>query len=99
MFRRATELDAKFAFAWNALSYADHNLDEKMREAHDLGRAFALREQLPDNEKASVEARYYQDVTGEIYKAVEVLQTWKKLQPNEFSPLNLLGVTYEDLGL
>ncbi len=99
MLRRATELDANFAFAWDALSYADHNLDEGKREAHDLGRAFALREQLPDNEKASVEARYYLDVTGEIYKAVEVLQTWEKLQPNEFSPRNILGVTYEDLGL
>jgi serine/threonine protein kinase/Flp pilus assembly protein TadD len=99
MLRRATELDANFAFAWDALSYADHNLDEEKREAHDLGRAFALREQLPDNEKASVEARYYLDVTGEIYKAVEVLQTWEKLQPNEFSPRNILGVTYEHLGL
>jgi eukaryotic-like serine/threonine-protein kinase len=99
MFRRAIELDPNFADAWNSLSYADHNLGEGKRTADDLRRAFALRDRLPDNEKASVEARYYLDVTGEIYKAIEVLQTWEKLQPNQFSPRNILGVTYGDLGL
>jgi len=99
MLRRATELDPNFAFAWDLLSYADHNLDEGKRAADDLRHAFDLRGKLPDNEKASVEARYYLDVTGEIYKATEVLQTWEKLQPNEFPPRNILGVTYEQLGL
>jgi len=36
--------------------------------------AFALREKLTDTEKASVQARYYVDVTGELYKAIEALQ-------------------------
>jgi eukaryotic-like serine/threonine-protein kinase len=99
MLRRATALDRNFAFAWDLLSYADHNLDEGKRAADDLRHAFDLRGKLPDNEKASVEARYYLDVTGEIYKAIEVLQTWEKLQPNEFPPRNILGVTYEQLGL
>ncbi len=99
MFRRATELDPNFAFAWDLLSYADYNLDEGKRQTDDLGHAFDLRAKLPDNEKASVEARYYLDVTGEIYKAVEILQTWEKLQPNEFSPHNILGMTYQDLGM
>jgi Flp pilus assembly protein TadD len=98
MLRRATELDPNFAEAWNVLSYADRNLDESKREADDLTHSFALREKLPDNEKASAEARYYLDVSGELYKAIEALQVWEKLQPKEFSPRNLLGLTYLGIG-
>jgi eukaryotic-like serine/threonine-protein kinase len=99
MVRRATELDPNFAYAWDLLSYADYNLYEGKREVDDLKHAFDLRGKLPDNEKASVEARYYLDVTGEFYKAIEALQTWEKLQPNEFSSHNILGLTYQDLGM
>ena len=99
MVRRATELDPNFASAWDLLSYADYNLGEGKRETADLRHAFDLRAKLADTEKASVEARYYLDVTGETYKAIEVLQTWEKLQPSEFSPRDILGVTYQDLGM
>jgi eukaryotic-like serine/threonine-protein kinase len=99
MLRRATELDPNFAAAWNLLSLADYNLRETNRSADDLRHAFALREKLPDSERAKVEARYYMEVTGELYKAIEVLQTMEKLQPNEFAPHNLLGLIYEDLGM
>ena len=98
MLRRATELDPNFAEAWNLLSYADRNLGESKREADDLTHSFTLREKLLDNEKASAEARYYLDVSGELYKAIEALQVWEKLQPKEFSPHNLLGLTYLDVG-
>src|SRR6202050_3460080 len=99
MLRRATELDPNFADAWETLSLEDHKLRETKRAAGDLRHAFALRDKLHDNEKARVEASYYLELTGEIYKAVEVLQTSEKLQPNEFSPRNILGLTYQQLGL
>ena len=99
MLRRATELDPNFADAWETLSLEDHKLSETKRAAGDLRHAFALRDKLHDNEKARVEASYYLELTGEIYKAVEVLQTSEKLQPNEFSPRNILGLTYQQLGL
>jgi Flp pilus assembly protein TadD/predicted Ser/Thr protein kinase len=99
MLRQATVLDPNFADAWSLLAHAEYNLYETKRSADDLRHAFALREKLNDNEKASVEARYYLEVTGELYKAIEALQTWEKLQPNEFSPHNLLGIAYSDLGM
>jgi Flp pilus assembly protein TadD/tRNA A-37 threonylcarbamoyl transferase component Bud32 len=99
MLRRSTELDPNFADAWDVLSLVDYNLHERKRAADELGHAFALREKLTDIQKASVEARYYMEVTGELYKAIEVLQTWEKLQPNEFPPHNLLGLAYSDLGM
>jgi tetratricopeptide (TPR) repeat protein/tRNA A-37 threonylcarbamoyl transferase component Bud32 len=99
MLRRATELDPNFADAWATLTLEDHKLRETKRAADDLRHAFALRDKLHDNEKAYVEASYYLELTGEIYKAVEVLQTSEKLQPSEFSPRNVLGLTYQHLGL
>jgi eukaryotic-like serine/threonine-protein kinase len=99
MLRRATELDPNFADAWETLSLADYNLHETKRSADDVRHAFALREKLPDNEKARVEARYYFEVTGELYRAIDALQALEKLQPNEFSPHNLLGLAYSDLGM
>jgi serine/threonine protein kinase/tetratricopeptide (TPR) repeat protein len=99
MLRRATQLDPSFASVWYWLSLADYNLHETNRAADDLGHAFALREKLNDDQKASVEARYYLEVTGEIYKAIEALQAWEGLQPNGFPSHNLLGIAYSDLGM
>ena len=99
MLRRATELDPNFVEAWGELSLADYNLHETKRSVEDVKHTFALREKLSENEKAGVEARYYIGVTGELYRAIEALQTWEKLQPNEFAPHNQLGSVYSDLGM
>jgi eukaryotic-like serine/threonine-protein kinase len=99
MLRRATQLDPSFVDAWEQLSFADYNLHETKRSVEDLKHAFDLREKLPENDKAGVEARYYREVTGELYRAIEALQTWEKLQPNAFAPHNQLGVVYSDLGM
>jgi Flp pilus assembly protein TadD/tRNA A-37 threonylcarbamoyl transferase component Bud32 len=99
MLRRATQLDPSFVWAWASLSLADHNLHEEKRSVDDLKHAFDLREKLSDPEKAGIEADYYRIVTGEVYRAVQALQTWEKLQPNEFPPHNQLGLVYSDLGM
>jgi eukaryotic-like serine/threonine-protein kinase len=99
MLRRATQLDPSFEKAWEELSIADYNLQQTKQSAEDLKHAFDLRGKLPENEKVGVEARYYVYETGELYKAVEALQIWEKLQPNEFAPHNLLGLVYADLGM
>ncbi|MBZ5688717.1 MAG: tetratricopeptide repeat protein [Acidobacteriia bacterium] len=99
LLRRATELDPNFAEAWSWLDIADNMLGETQRESQDLTRAFALRNRMPDNLKAFSEARYYLAVTGEIYKGIDALRSWEKLEPKEFPPHNLLGINYSDLGL
>jgi serine/threonine protein kinase/Flp pilus assembly protein TadD len=99
MFRRATQLDPGFVDAWDELSLADSNLHETNRAVEDLKHAFDLREKLPENDKAGIEARYYREVTGELYRAVEALQTWERLRPNDFAPHNQLAIVYSDLGM
>jgi eukaryotic-like serine/threonine-protein kinase len=99
MLRRATQLDPGFVDAWVELSLADYNLHEAKRSVEDLKHAFDLREKLPEDEGAGIEARYYREVTGELYRAVEAYQTWAKLQPSEFSPHNQLALLYSDFGM
>ena len=99
MLRRATEIDPDFVEAWAYLSLADYNLHELNRANDDLRHAFTLREKLPDGEKQRVEARYYMEITGEIYKAIDALQVSERLQPSEFAHHNLLGLAYSDLGM
>jgi eukaryotic-like serine/threonine-protein kinase len=99
LLRRATELDPNLAEAWIWLSWADGSLGETQRANQDLKRAFALRERLPDTLKAATEGSYYLNVTGEIYKGIDALRSWESLEPNQFPPHNLLGLTYANLGL
>jgi eukaryotic-like serine/threonine-protein kinase len=99
MLRRATDLDPNFADAWADLAVEDHRLNETKRAADDDKHAFALREKLPEDERADVEARYYLEGTGEFYKAIEALQASEKMQPNEFALHNMLGLAYQRLGL
>jgi serine/threonine protein kinase/tetratricopeptide (TPR) repeat protein len=99
MLRRATELDPNLAEAWGWLYFADRSLGETQRANQDLKRAFALRERLSAIRKADIEGLYYLDVTGEIYKAIDALRLQESLEPNDFPPHNLLGLSYADLGL
>jgi DNA-binding winged helix-turn-helix (wHTH) protein/tetratricopeptide (TPR) repeat protein len=99
MLRRATELDPKFVDAWMYLEIADGDLDETERARDDLKRAFALRETVSGWRKDGIDALYYLQITGEIYKAIDALRSWESLQPNQFPPHNRLGFAYRNLGL
>jgi Tfp pilus assembly protein PilF len=98
MLRSATQYDPNFAEAWLDLSFADSHVGELQAERDDLTRAFALRDRVQTFDRHLVEALYYLEVTGEIYKAMDSLRTWEQLDPNAWPAHNLLGLAYSDLG-
>ena len=66
----------------------------------DRKHAFAVRNKDPDPiVRQRIEATYYMDVTGEVYKGMNVLLAWEQAQPNDFPPHNLLGGVYLDMGM
>jgi eukaryotic-like serine/threonine-protein kinase len=65
----------------------------------DYKHAFALREHASPENRSRIEAGYYHDVTGEVYKAIDALRSWETLQPNLFPPHNMLGIYYAEVGL
>jgi eukaryotic-like serine/threonine-protein kinase len=89
LLRQASKLDPAFADAWAALTLADSHLHETTQMETDYKRAFALREHLSPEHRSRIEAGYYHDVTGELYKAIDALRSWETLQPNLFPPQNL----------
>ena len=99
LLERATQLDPNFADAWALLAVTDVNLGESQRENEDLKHAFALKSRVSGMRIHLIEALYYLNVTGEIYKAMDALRSWESLEPNKFPPHNLLGVAYGELGL
>ncbi len=98
-FQRATQLDPNYAEAWVFLAHTHGNLGETKQQIEDLKHAFAVKESAAPSEKRRIEALYYREVTGEIYKAIDALRSWESLEPNQFPPHHLLGHLYLSLGM
>jgi len=97
-FQKAIGLDPDFALAHARLAVAYRNLGEVGQAGAHLRTAFALREQISEHERLVVESTYYQFVTGEIQKSIEVLEMYKRTFPRDPTLRSHLGVAYLTLG-
>jgi tetratricopeptide (TPR) repeat protein len=61
-------------------------------------KAYALRDRVSERERFYLTEKYYNYVTGEIDKAIETLQTWARLYPDDFIPHNNLSLNYKFFG-
>ena len=61
-------------------------------------KAFDLRDRVSERERLYISEKYYNYVLGDVDKAMEVLQTWTRLYPNDFIPHNNLALRYQDSG-
>ena len=97
-FKRAIELDPKFAMGFDALGATYVSLGEPALAAENLEKAYALREHVSEHERMQITAHYYNSVTGELEKAVQACETWARAYPRDWSPHLVLGYIYEILG-
>ena len=98
-FRRATELDPNFAAAYSYLGPLYGNLGEIGRGTEYIRKAYELRARLTDWEKYIVSALYYQNVTGELPKAIEQYELLVKIYPRYYWGHNNLAGVYRDRGM
>lgn len=93
-YKRAIELDPNFAMAYAriAVFYGNQGQMESAREY--VQKAFELRDRVSERERLYISEKYYNYVTGEMDKSIEVLQTWSRLYPNDFIPHNNLALNY-----
>jgi len=93
-FKRAVELDPKFAIAYARVGMVYGNLREQTLSADNMRKAYTLREKVSERERLYIEARYYRTVTGELEKWSQVCELWKQIYPRDRVPYNDLGHIY-----
>ncbi len=97
-YKRAVELDPNFAMSYRTIAAIYGNLDEGERAAENARKAYDLREKVSERERFSIEAYYYQTVTGELEKAAQVYELWQQTYPKDYLPYQNLGIVSSNLG-
>ena len=92
-FRRAIEIDPQFAMAFANLGLAYSSIGESVLSAESTTKAWQLRDRVSDREKFFIDFIYEREVTGNLEKAYQTLETWYQTYPHggQPSPHDLLG--------
>jgi eukaryotic-like serine/threonine-protein kinase len=92
-FRRAVEIDPKFAMAYANLGLSYSAVGESVLAAESTTKAWQLRDRVSDREKFFIDFTYDRQVTGNLEKAYQTLELWSQTYPRveSLSPQSLLG--------
>jgi serine/threonine protein kinase len=85
-YRRAFEIDPNFAMAYARLAVFYGNMAQLEQARNFAQKSFELRDRVSEREKLYISEKYYNYVTGEVDKAIEVLQSWAQTYPNDYIP-------------
>jgi len=85
-FKRAVELDPNFADPYAGISSIYCNLNEESRAAEFARKAYELREKTSELERFGIETNYYECATGELDKALQVMELWRQNYPRGLDP-------------
>src|SRR5688572_18237478 len=97
-YKRAIELDPNFAMAYARIGVHYFNQEQVETSKEYIQKAYDLRDRVSERERLYISEKYFNYVTGEFDKAVETLQTWSKLYPDDFVPHNNLSINYKLMG-
>jgi eukaryotic-like serine/threonine-protein kinase len=96
--QRSIQLDPNFAVGYWAVGRDYATLGEPGRASEYFTKAFQLREHTSEGEKLTIAANYYQNVTGELDKAVQTYQEAIESYPRDFGAYFGLGIVYAEQG-
>jgi tetratricopeptide (TPR) repeat protein/predicted Ser/Thr protein kinase len=98
-FKRAVEIDPKFALGYAALGLFYGSTGESNLAAENIRKAYELRDRASDAEKFFIAAYYDGRATGNQEKAEQTCEQWAQIYPREWSPHAFLsGFIYPVLG-
>lgn len=97
--RRAIELDPNFAMAYTALAVMHSNEPDPSGLAAEYAKkAFELRERVTERERFRISEFYYNFVTGELDKRLEILEVSNRTYPGSPGTLNNLVLANAEIG-
>jgi serine/threonine protein kinase/tetratricopeptide (TPR) repeat protein len=96
--KHAVELDPNFAMAYATLGVAYNNLTQSDLAATYIGKAFDLKDRTSERERLYISSHYYDIVTRDVDKAIEIYQQWVQTYPRDSVPRDNLALRYTILG-
>ena len=96
--KRAVELDPNFAMAHATLGVAYNNLTQGELAASYIRKAFDLKERASERERLYISSHYYDMVTREIEKAIEIYEQWRQTYPRDTVAPDNLALRYQSMG-
>jgi len=97
-FRRAIDLDPKFALAYARLGTVLGNEGNRTESIANTRKAYDLRERVSERERLYIEARYHSTVTRDLAKAIEAYRLLIATYPTDHAGHTNLAILYKDLG-
>ncbi len=93
-YQHAIDVDPRFAIAYARLATC-YNLTKQYEAARAASaKAYEFRDRASEREKLYVSWNYFGAVRGELDKAADALEVWKRTYTRDWEPHNLLAVRY-----
>jgi serine/threonine protein kinase/Tfp pilus assembly protein PilF len=97
-YQKALEFDSEFATVYAALAVIFYNTNQWKLAAEMAIKAVELRDSVGEHEKLRISFFYYVFVTGEMDKAINTLELWRRTYTLTASPIVKLTDCYMRLG-
>ncbi len=88
---RAIAMDPQFPMALAELGFFYWNMGQTDRGAEYVLKAYAMRDLVSEQERLFILFLYDRQVTGNLQKELETLESWAQAYPRDFMPWGLLG--------
>ena len=89
--QRAIAIDPQFAMAYGDLSICYWNMGQTDLSAEYTRKAYALRDRVSDRERLWILFLYDRQVTGNLQRELQTLESWVQTYPRDWLPLSVLG--------
>jgi len=89
LFKRAVEIDPEFALAHARLGIHYSNVGESTLARQSTLKAYQLRDRVSDVERFSIDTFYDRQVTGNLERQQQTMESWARTYPRDPSPHGL----------